>query len=223
MLNIAHRGDARLHVENTLAAIDAALTFKADAIEIDVRRAKTGELVVFHDADLKRLTGFSHTISSLSLASIQAQRHGISTLDEVIRFVDQRVPLLIEVKEEETALDMLKMVQRFVSKGYKPLHLIPISSRHKALFAMRDACPHAPLGVNIHAQKPLHASLFTLKPYSINPDIAILTEALVHDIRAHNVPIYAWTIKTRADVMLCKKHNIEGIITDDLALLAPHS
>ena len=49
---IAHRGASTLARENTLEAFALAGRLGADAVELDVRRAAGGELVVHHDAHL---------------------------------------------------------------------------------------------------------------------------------------------------------------------------
>ena len=43
--------------ENTMAAFARAADEGAGAIELDVRTCAGGDLVVFHDADLSRMTG----------------------------------------------------------------------------------------------------------------------------------------------------------------------
>jgi len=61
----AHRGSpGPTSVENTVPAVWAALAAGADGVEVDLRLARDGVLVVCHDADLRRLAG-----SSLSVAS----------------------------------------------------------------------------------------------------------------------------------------------------------
>ena len=52
-LNIAHRGGAGLHPENTLAAFAHAVDIGVDGFELDVQLAKDGTVVVFHDDALK--------------------------------------------------------------------------------------------------------------------------------------------------------------------------
>ena len=47
---IAHRGVSRLTQENTIEAFELAVGVGADAVELDVRRAADGVLVVHHDA-----------------------------------------------------------------------------------------------------------------------------------------------------------------------------
>lgn len=49
---IAHRGASKAERENTVAAFRRAAAMGADAVELDVRRAGDGALVVHHDARL---------------------------------------------------------------------------------------------------------------------------------------------------------------------------
>ena len=53
---IAHRGCMEAGPENSRTAFDAAVTLGAGGVEIDVRKTRDGKLVVFHDADVRRLT-----------------------------------------------------------------------------------------------------------------------------------------------------------------------
>lgn len=53
---IAHRGSSFAAPESTAPAIKAAVTSGIDYIELDVQRTKDGELVIFHDTNLLRLT-----------------------------------------------------------------------------------------------------------------------------------------------------------------------
>src|SRR5688500_15634289 len=62
----ARRGASALAPENTLAAFDLARTGGADGIELDVRLARDGTVVVFHDRDLMRLCGRDGCIEDLS-------------------------------------------------------------------------------------------------------------------------------------------------------------
>lgn len=56
MLSIGHRGCAGQYPENTIHAITASAPH-VDAVEIDVLRCGSGELVLFHDEGLGRVTG----------------------------------------------------------------------------------------------------------------------------------------------------------------------
>jgi glycerophosphoryl diester phosphodiesterase len=49
---MAHRGASKVELENTTLAFARALKMGADAVELDVRRCGSGELVVHHDPKL---------------------------------------------------------------------------------------------------------------------------------------------------------------------------
>ncbi len=102
---IAHRG---LHgcggagpVENTIAAARAAIA-AGYGIECDVQRTRDGEIVVFHDDALERLTGASGRVAYSRAADLAhlALHDGsrIPTLRDLLRVVRGLVPLVIEIK-----------------------------------------------------------------------------------------------------------------------------
>ncbi len=102
---IAHRGFhdlARGRPENTLAAFDAAVNSHY-AIECDLHLSADGVPMVFHDADLLRLTGIQGCVRDLTAAELGDLRvlgtgEWIPTLDEVLALVAGRVPLVLELK-----------------------------------------------------------------------------------------------------------------------------
>jgi hypothetical protein len=100
----AHRG---LHdrdiPENSLAAFAAAA--KAGyGIELDVQLSRDGVAMVFHDATLTRVCGIDGKVADYTAAELQKMplcgmaEHTIPTLADVLRTVDGRVPLLVEIK-----------------------------------------------------------------------------------------------------------------------------
>ncbi|MDL2325246.1 glycerophosphodiester phosphodiesterase [Ruminococcaceae bacterium OttesenSCG-928-A16] len=103
--NFAHRG---LHTpnkktpENSLAAFEAAC-LAGYGIELDIQLTKEGEVVVFHDDDLKRVCGVEGRVDSFLLEELQQMRlegtsQTIPLFAEVLALVDKRVPLIVELK-----------------------------------------------------------------------------------------------------------------------------
>lgn len=100
----AHRG---LHSEslpeNSLAAFEAAAA-AGYGIELDVQLSRDGVAMVFHDATLSRVCSIDGRLADYTAAELQAmplcgmREHTIPTLAEVLRVVDGRVPLLVEIK-----------------------------------------------------------------------------------------------------------------------------
>ncbi len=102
----AHRG---LHneerAENTLSAFRSAVEM-GYGIELDVRLSSDGELVVFHDDDLKRAANIDKRVDSLTAKELSELKlfgldEGVPTLKEVLELVDGKIPLLVEIKEDK--------------------------------------------------------------------------------------------------------------------------
>jgi glycerophosphoryl diester phosphodiesterase len=68
---IAHRGASLFAPENTLAAVDAAYRMGAQWLECDVQLTKDHHPVIFHDFNLKRVTGRNAKVADLTLAEIK--------------------------------------------------------------------------------------------------------------------------------------------------------
>ena len=102
---IAHRGYHdlnRARWENTLSAFEAAAQ-KNFAIECDVHLSADGVPVVFHDAELKRLTGndgfvYDRTVADLARMLVGGTEDRVPTLAEMLALVAGRVPLVIELR-----------------------------------------------------------------------------------------------------------------------------
>ncbi len=101
-LIIAHRGASAEKPENTLAAFRRALTLKADGIELDVHVTRDGVPVVFHDADLFRLTGIRGQITAKTWHELKKLRvlgiEPIPQLADVLRLTCGRAIVQIEMK-----------------------------------------------------------------------------------------------------------------------------
>src|SRR5262249_10137449 len=69
---IAHRAGRALSPENTLAAIRKAISLGVDYVELDIRAAKDGPLVIMHDGSVDRTTNGQGKVKELTLAEIRA-------------------------------------------------------------------------------------------------------------------------------------------------------
>ena len=106
---IAHRGLHNAeHPENTMGAFERAMEM-GYAIETDVQLTKDNVVVVFHDGDLARATGGAdkRVLSDTLYEELQSVRlfgsdEGIPTFAELLQQVNGRVPLLIELKKNNT-------------------------------------------------------------------------------------------------------------------------
>lgn len=97
---LAHRGDSARYPENTMPAFDSAVQMKVDVIETDVHLSKDGEVVIWHDDTLERMSGNPQAITKLGWKDIQTVDAGcLFTLDEgkTYPFKDKNIhPVLIK-------------------------------------------------------------------------------------------------------------------------------
>ncbi len=101
---VAHRGlhNGADRPENSLAAFEAAVR-EGYGIELDVHLSADGEAVVFHDGNLRRMTGENVKLSSLTADELKMKKllssdQYIPRFSEVLKTVDGKVPLIVELK-----------------------------------------------------------------------------------------------------------------------------
>ena len=129
LCDYAHRGlyNGKDVPENSPAAFSRACDAGV-GIELDVQLSADGTVMVFHDYTLERMTGKSGLVGQTDAANLQALCLGgteekIPTLKEVLKLVDGRVPLLIEMKGESTDTSLCKKLAEEL-EGYKGKYCI---------------------------------------------------------------------------------------------------
>jgi len=107
----AHRGASAYAFENTIQAFEKAIELGADGIEIDIQLTKDGIPIIFHDLNLRRLTGSRKRVNELPFEKVMKKKigkpfrrlfHGekIMSLKEMIEWAGNRkIGLNIELKE----------------------------------------------------------------------------------------------------------------------------
>ncbi len=93
----AHRGASGKAPENTLASVRQAIADGADWVEIDVQETKDGVVIVAHDSDLMKVSGFGTKIWDATADDLRSIDIGSYFADE---FKEERVPTLAEVLTE---------------------------------------------------------------------------------------------------------------------------
>lgn len=219
-LVIGHRG-ARGHLaENTLPSIQKAIELGVDGIEIDVFKCATGELVVFHDKTLEKLTDATGYIEELPLDSIQKitvlDQAPIPTLEAVLDVVNGKTLLNIELKGSATALPTVALLKRYVAeKGLDPKSIfissfdwneLEIFYETKSGFDLAVLTEDDPLDALVIAQK--------LKAIAVNPDFKSLTSKNVAKIQKAGFNVFPWTVNAKRDIEKVKALGVDAIITD---------
>lgn len=120
---IAHRGFYDKNTpENSLGAFKKAID-NGYAIELDINPLADGTPVVFHDSKMSRMTGKDKYIQNITLEELSDikllnSEEKIPTLKEVLKFVNGKTPILIEIKNQDKVGDLEKRVWELL-KDYK--------------------------------------------------------------------------------------------------------
>lgn len=118
---VAHRG---LHddaaPENSIAAFEKAIA-RGFAIETDVQVTKDGVPLIFHDDLLDRMTNGQgdvreKTFNEICDLTLNGSEEKIPLFTEFLRFVDGRVPLLIEIKDHKNIGEAEKIIYNYLAE-----------------------------------------------------------------------------------------------------------
>lgn len=217
---IGHRG-AKGHVaENTMASIEKALEFGVDGIEIDVFTIKSGEVVVFHDENLKRLTGKKGKIEEMTWDELQTVKvrdsFPIPTLEEVLNKLNGKVLLNIELKGAGTAGPVHRILQKYIgNSGWDKNNLLISSFKWDELEAYRNLDPEMPIGVLTEEEiTPAIAKAIALDAVAVNADHHLLTENTVREIQGAGLQVWCWTVNRLPDLERMFELKADAIITD---------
>jgi glycerophosphoryl diester phosphodiesterase len=218
---IAHRAlhdIAQNRPENSRKAVSAAIA-AGYGIEIDLQLSADGQALVFHDYDMKRLTGQSGPIrmrnateaTAISLSGGDGET--IPTLPEVLELVNGRVPLLIELKDQDGGMGpdigTLEAATIAALHGYKGLVAVMSFNPH-TVAKLAELAPHIPCGLVTESYPPndwpLSAAtcdrLREIPDFDssgasfISHEVQDLARPRVAELRASGVPVLSWTIKS---------------------------
>lgn len=222
--NYAHRG---LHTsripENSMSAFEYAAR-QGVGIELDIRPTRDGRIVVFHDDDLFRMCGVRRKVCDLTLSELRELRlkdtgEVIPTLSEVLRLVDGRVPLLIEIKGETpderfcrrtvALLDSYKGA--FCIEAFSPF-VLSWFKKYRPSFARGQLVG----GLIPYERKWRYAISFLLSNMLLNfisrPDFISIDGkkkrnlSLLICAKAFNTPVFIWTVRARSDHAAFRRH-----------------
>jgi glycerophosphoryl diester phosphodiesterase len=208
----AHRGFAGLHAENTVGAVAAAAQ-RADAVEVDVRRCGSGELVVVHDETVDRVTDghgpvADHTAAELAALDVLGSGEGVPTLDDLLAAVPPAVAVNVELKEYGLATDALAAAAEVENE------VLVSSFRPAALAACRRTDPDAALALLFHeAPGDKLALARELDCAAVHPRRA-LAEAVVEPAHAAGMSVNVWTLTERAEAEAMADLGVDGVIAD---------
>jgi glycerophosphoryl diester phosphodiesterase len=214
---IAHRGlHDEEYPENSMPAFVAAAN-SGFASELDLHMSSDGRLVVFHDADLKRMTGREGLVADVHSAALTQLRlngteHVIPLFADVLELVDGKAPILAEIKSG-SPMTRVGPVLRTLIAGYGGALAVQ-SFDPRVLLWLKKHAPHVVRGQIsgsfedeqlFPAQKLLLRSMLLnvrSRPDFLALDVRAMPSAAVSAWRTIlEAPLLLWTIRTPEELV----------------------
>jgi len=214
MLKIGHRGARAYEPENTLRSFKKALELGVDAVELDVRGTKDGEMVVIHDAEVDRTTKGKGLVGGLTLKEIKElfteKGERIPTLEEALDFLDKKVKILIELKETGLEGKVLGLIHE---KGLEK-NVIIVSFLEEALRKVRELNDEVETGlIYVRHGNPIRVAL-ELKANYLLPLYRFTHTADVQKAHENGLKVIVWTMNKQEEVSEYMKKGVDGIASD---------
>lgn len=217
---IGHRGAKGHLAENTLESIQLALEFGVDAIEIDVHKCRSGELVVIHDFTLDRTTDGQGEVASKSLEELKKlkvnQKFRIPLLTEVLDLIHGKCWINIELKGLNTAVETVSIIQHYIKNlNWNQEDFIVSSFQKNELFEVYKTDPEIRIGVLSKASVTEALQMAKmLNAKAIHPSLGIITRENVQQAQEAGFKVNVWTVNEQADILRMKDFGVDGIISD---------
>lgn len=240
---LAHRGlvtpdaAARGLVENSFAAVAEAHAAGVVYVESDCHLTADGEVVLFHDADLTRVTGDPRALADVRLHELEelmSERGGLLTLTQALEsFPDVRFNL--DVKAAAAAVPVGRLVaahaERVLVTSFSDdrrrealaaaqragARTRPATSPGSATVARLLAAVTVGLG---SVARRLLTDLDALQIPEQQGPVRVVTPRLLRATHAAGVEVHVWTVNAPADMRRLLDLGVDGLVTDraDVAL-----
>lgn len=214
---IAHRGlwSPDGAPENSLGAFQAACA-AGYGVELDVQLSADGEAVVFHDADLERMTGVSGKLKARTAAELGELRlkgtdETIPTLFDTLALIGDRAMVHVELKTPHGEVGPLEQrVHEVIADHAGPLCVIGFNPYSHAWFA--DRYPGVLRGLDSYSyenakrmaedERRAYANLEHVeiaRPHFLALGLDMLPSPRAAELRAEGMPVVAWTVRSPAE------------------------
>jgi glycerophosphoryl diester phosphodiesterase len=212
-LTVGHRGASALAPENTLRAVELAIAYGLDFVEVDVHLSRDRELVVIHDDDLQRTHGRRERVAELTAAELAPL--DVPRLRDVFALARGRIGVYVELKGERTGAALTDFFASGAARGVQ----VVVGSFEPALLAELRA--EAPKSVLFEATsaKRMVAQCRRLDATYAHPCFRPLTAAIVHQLHLAGLRVMAPHTNDLAEAKQFAEIGIDVIATDDPRLL----
>ncbi|MGA1794784.1 MAG: glycerophosphodiester phosphodiesterase [bacterium] len=219
LICLAHRGASGHEPENTLRAVEKAISLGAPWVEVDVYPVEQ-ELVVIHDERLERTTNGSGRVTEQSLSYLRSLDAGkgerIPLLREVFDLVSGRAGINVELKGKDTAAPVAALIDEYVNNRGWPYEQVIVSSfHHDELRLVKALQPRIRIGALI-SSIPRDGAGFAedMEAYSVHVKLKSVTKEFVEDAHQRGLKVFVFTVNAPDDIGRMRAIGVDGVFTD---------
>ncbi len=217
-----HRGSKISAPENTLSAVQHAISEGADFAEIDVQTTADGVVVLFHDDDFMRVASLNHRLRDLTYRELQDIDVGswfapqfsserIPTLQEAIDLARGRIKLNIELKYTWPDPTLSEKVVNLIRQNAFSADCVVSSLDFSAVTEIKQSFPELTTGFIVFTAVG-DLSQMGADFLSISADRA--TPGLVRQLHLNDRAVHVWTVNDFNNVISMIERGVGNIITD---------
>ena len=222
----AHRGASGAAPDNTLAAIERAITDGADWVEIDVQESADGVVVVVHDSDLMKVGGVGLRVWESTAAELREVDVGswfgpefrderIPTLDEVLALCKGRIHVNIELKYYGHNDRLEERVAELVEAHDMQDQIVLMSLEQSVVARMKALRPNWQVGL-LTAVTIGDLTRSDADFLAVSTNIA--TRGFIRAAHRRERAVHVWTINDPLTLSRMMGRGADNIITDEPAL-----
>ena len=220
----AHRGASAHATENTIAAFELAVAHGADGIELDVLACATGEVVVFHDDDLRRLAGRPGRIGELpwaELARVELEGgHRIPRLEDALAAAGT-LDVNVELKSIRPGRPgpLPAATAAAIARAGADARVLISSFDPVMLVQLHLAAPHLPLAFLFDHKlpRPLRAATVGMLTgaSALHPSDLVCTPEAIADWHRRGFAVNTWTVDDPARLVALSAMGVDGVFAND--------
>ena len=229
---MAHRGGAIEHLENTMPAFEACVALGYRYLETDVRVTVDGELVVFHDPTLDRVTDHTGRVESMPWRELQPAL--IGGREPIIRLEDllgawPDVRFNLDIKAAGVLAPLVRLVRRMHVAGRICLGSFSDAriAAARRLFGP-DVCtslgPRGVAALRLSSYSPRAAGLVRIQAGCAQVPLQLggrplVDERFIEAAHARSLQVHVWTVDSEAEATAMLDLGVDGVMTDRPGML----
>lgn len=222
----AHRGDMIDAPENTIAAIESAVSKGADYAEVDVQMTQDGSLILMHDSNCLRTTDVDLEVAEATreeLAGLNAaammdwpQKEAVPFLEDVLEVARGRIRLNLELKAAGNQEEMARAVVETIETARMGKEVVVTSLNQSVLAEVEKLKPELRTGLIV---------ILTLGDLEKIPvdfysmELSRVNEYRVQKIHDAGKEVHVWTVNSEDDMDSVLSLGVDGLITDQVELV----